>query len=272
MTKKVEELVLYEKIALDELPKQYLGLVTLNRPNDLNPLDWDTFLKLKEVLENMASDVEVRVIAITGNGKAFSAGGDLKRYKNLQKDEQGFREFLRDVHSTFNFIEKIEKPVIGLINGYCVAGGFELVLACDFAYAAESAKIGDGHINYGQMGGGGSLSRIVRRIHPSWGRELLFTGKLISAQEAMEWGIVNRVVPDGKLIEAALECTRGISRKSPLALKNMKRVVNRALKMREEDAIALECEVTHHYCVTSFDAQEGLAAFAEKRSAKYKGV
>lgn len=264
------QFVISEKIELHK-QNQYLGVIYLNRPKEMNPLNWDTVLMLKDALKDMSNDNEIRVIALTGNGKAFSAGGDLKAYQKLQRDEIGFRQFLEDFHSLCGLIEEIQKPVIALINGFSVAGGTELLLACDFAYAAESARIGDGHLNFGQMGGGGVLGRICRRIHPQRARELLFTGKLLTAQEAMAWGLVNKVVPDGRLIEAATEFANEISKKSPLALANMKGVVNQALRMREEDALLLERRVCHHYCTTSHDAPEGLTAFSEKREAEYKG-
>ncbi|HDH86715.1 MAG TPA: enoyl-CoA hydratase/isomerase family protein [Desulfobacteraceae bacterium] len=262
--------VIEEKIELKK-ESQYLGLITFNRPKEMNPLNWDTVLLLRDILKSLAEDSEIRVIALTGKGKAFSAGGDLKAYQKLQRDEIGFRDFLEDFHSTCALIEDIRKPVIALINGFSAAGGTELLLSCDFAYAGESARIGDGHINFGQMGGGGVLGRICRRIHPAHAREILFTGKLLTAQGAMDWGLVNRVVPDGKLIDAALEFANEVSKKSPLALANMKTVVNKALRMREEDALLLERSVCHHYCLTSHDAPEGLTAFAKKREANYRG-
>lgn len=143
--------VIVERIPLIE-NGQVLAVVTLNRPEELNPLDRDTGRKMHRILEKLCTDKAVRVIAITGAGKAFSAGGDLKAYLKLQHDEEGFRQFLTSAHILMDYIEALEKPVIALVNGYCVAGGLELLLACDFAYAAESAKIGDGHVNYGQMG------------------------------------------------------------------------------------------------------------------------
>jgi len=263
--------VIEEKIELKK-KSQYLGLITFNRPKEMNPLNWDTVILLKDILKTLANDDEIRVIALMGKGKAFSAGGDLKAYQKLQRDEIAFRSFLEDFHSTCALIEEIRKPVIALINGFSAAGGTELLLSCDFAYTVESARIGDGHINFGQMGGGGVLGRICRRVHPARAREILFTGRLLTAQEAMDWGLVNKVVPDGGLIDAALEFANEICKKSPLALANMKTVVNQALKMREEDALLLEKIVCHHYCLTSHDAPEGLAAFAEKREPRYKGT
>lgn len=115
------------------------------------------------------------------------------------------------------------------------------------------------------------LARLPRRILPSRARELLFTGKFLSAEEALQWGLVNRVVKDNELMDAALEFANLVAKKSPLGIANMKRVTNYGLKMRLDDAILLEMQTTHHYCLTSFDAREGLYAFSEKREPKYQG-
>lgn len=249
-----------------------LGLVTLNRPEEMNPISWSVVKKMQAIVEELANDYSVRVIAITGAGRAFSAGGDLKAYLTLQKDEIGFWGFLEDLHSLLNYIQfTVPKPVIALVNGISAAGGTEILLACDLAYAAESARIGDAHLNFGQMGGGGVLTRLPRSILPNYAREILFTGKFFTAEECLKWGLVNRVVPDTELLNAGLEFANVVATKSPLAVRNMKQVVNRGLTMRFEDAILLESRVTHHYCLTSFDAEEGLKAFSEKRKPKFEG-
>ena len=266
-----ERFVVPEKVELS-VRNKYLGIIYFNRPQTLNPLDWDTIVQLDESLRRFSEDDEVRVIALTGKGRAFSAGGDLKSYLKLQRDEKAFWKFTGLFHSICRFIEETRKPVIALVNGDCVAGGLELLLACDFGYAAASARIGDGHINFGQMGGGGDLSRIVRRIYPARARELLYTGKLLKAEEALQWGLVNKVVPDKELVKEGLAFAEEVCKKSSLALGNMKEVVNRAMKMREDDSLELERRVCHHYCLTSHDAPEGLAAFSEKRKPNYKGI
>ena len=250
----------------------FLGLVTINRPEEMNPLSWSVIKKMRAVMNDLAKDEVIRVIAITGTGKAFSAGGDLKDYMKLQKEELGFLAFLEDFHRLCNYIQfEVPKPVIALVNGVSAAGGTEIILACDFAYAAQSARIGDAHLNFGQMGGGGILTRLPRAILPNHAREFLFTAKFFSAEECLKWGLVNRVVPDCELQNAGLEFADIVATKSPLAIKNMKQVTNRGLTMRFEDSIAMESRVTHHYCRTSFDANEGLKAFSEKRKPKFIG-
>lgn len=266
-----EEEVKISRIAL-EAEDSFLGLVTFNRPDQRNPIAWSTVKTLRSIMEELAADEKVRVIAITGKGPAFSAGGDLKAYLKLQRDELGFMEFLQDFHRLCNYIQfEVPKPVIALVNGVTGAGGTEILLACDFSYAAESAKIGDAHLNFGQMGGGGVLARLPRQINPNLAREILFTGKFFEAEECLRRGLVNRVVPDDQLLNAGIEFGNIVATKSPLAVKNMKHVCNRGLTMRFEDALLLEMRVTHHYCLTSHDSYEGLEAFAEKRKPEFTG-
>jgi len=264
------ELILTERISL-KMPDQYLGLITFNRPKEMNPLNWATVKELKAALESFSNSKDIRVIAFTGAGKAFSAGGDLKAYQELYRDEEAFRGFLHDFRSFNDSIASAKQPVIALVNGHCVAGGLELMLACDFAYAGQSAKIGDGHANFGQMGGAGSNVRLPRSILPPKARELLFTGKLLSADEACEWGLVNKVVQDDQLMDAGLEFANMLVPKSPLGISIIKEVCNKGLDMRLEDALQLEFEKVVHYCTHNHDSYEGLIAFSEKRKPKFEG-
>lgn len=265
-----ENLILTKKISL-KMPHQYLGLITFNRPKEMNPLNWATVKELKVALEGFSSSKDVRVVAFTGAGKAFSAGGDLKAYQELYRDEAAFRAFLNDFRSLNDSIASIKQPVIALVNGHCVAGGLELMLSCDFAYAGQSAKIGDGHSNFGQVGGAGSNIRLPRWIPPPKARELLFTGKLLSADEAYEWGLVNKVVPVDQLMDAGLEFANIVASKSPLGIAIIKEVCNSGVNMHLEDALQLEIDKVVHYCTHNHDSYEGLIAFSEKRQPKFEG-
>ncbi|HCU93432.1 MAG TPA: hypothetical protein DHU96_12160 [Actinobacteria bacterium] len=263
--------VTVDRVDVDGSPA--LGLVTLNRPDEMNPLDWETVRELGRVLDALADEPTIRVIAITGAGRAFSAGGDMKKYRTLQRDAQHFPQFLSDIHEIFGRISQYPKPVVALVNGIAVAGGIELVLFCDFAFMAESARIGDAHLPFGQMGGGGVLTMLPRVVGPARARELIVTGRLLKADEALAWGLVSRVVPDGDLVTAAVELTREVVKKSPLALGNAKRTLNAAFfGGTDVDAgLRFEREVTARYCLTSADAPEGLEAFAAKRAPRWSG-
>jgi enoyl-CoA hydratase/carnithine racemase len=254
-------------------PGGVAAIVALNRPEQLNPIDWATVGRLEEVLIELEADPAVRAVLVTGRGRAFSVGGDLKSYVALQTDPVDFPAFLDDLHRTFQFISKMRMPVVALVNGVTVAGGLELVLSCDFAFAAESARISDGHLTYGQMGGGGVLTLLPRAIGPARARELVFSGRWLSAQEACDWGIVNRVVPDGELLAAGLEFATAAAERSPLAMANAKSVINSAWAEGTgvEAGLRLERERNAYYCLTSEDAREGLQAFQEKRRPRFRG-
>ena len=258
---------------VDLEPGGVAAIVHLNRPEQLNPIDWDAIRRLEEVLLGLDADASVRTVLITGRGRAFSAGGDLKSYVALQADPVGFPAFLEDLHRTFQFISKMRAPVVALVNGVTAAGGLELILSCDFAYAAKSARISDGHLTFGQMGGGGVLTLLPRAIGTARARELVFSGRWLTAEEAREWTLVNRVVPDGELVAAGLEFATAAAARSPLAMANAKHVMNTAWSEGTgvDAALRLERERNAFYCLTSEDAREGLRAFSEKRPPKFRG-
>lgn len=267
-----KRLVKVERKPLD-IGEAVLGLVTMNRPDELNPLDWDTVRELDRVFGELAADPAVRVVAVTGAGRAFSAGGDMKKYQKLQRDPVDFPQFLADIHAMFMRIGEYPKPYIALVNGVSVAGGTELILSCDFAIAGESARIGDAHLPFGQMGGGGVLTMLPRAVGAARARELIFSGRIMEPAEAAEWGLVSKVVPDAELLNAGLAFARDVAKKSPLGVANAKRVLNAALSEGTgvPAAMRLEREVTARYCLTSDDAHEGLEAFAQKRKPRFTG-
>ena len=265
-----EDICISEKIPL-QVEGTFLGLLTMNQPERLNPMGGAMGHRLHELAEELADDDSVRVIAITGSGRAFSAGGDLKEYKSTQRKLGWLPEPHLGGTPASRSYASYRQPVIALINGWCVAGGIEIVMGCDFAYISESAKIGDGHVNYGMVGGGGSQVTLPRVIGRPKAFELLFTGKFLTAQEAFELGLVNKVVPDGKLVDAAVEFANIVAEKSPLGIAKIKQIVWRGLySMTAEDHGAYEKAIVREY-VFSEDAQEGLKAFAEKRKPKFTG-
>jgi enoyl-CoA hydratase len=268
----MSDALLVERLPVDD-EGALLGLVTMNRPDDLNPIDWDTGRQLGRVFDELSADDAVRVVAVTGAGRAFSAGGDMKKYQVLQRDPRDFPQFLADLHDVFGRIAQQPKPFLALVNGIAVAGGIELMLSCDLAFASGSARIGDAHLPYGQMGGGGSLTLLPRAVGPARARELVFSGRMLDPDEALDWGLVSKVVADGDLVKAAVEFAAGVAKKSPLAVANAKRVLNAAWWEGTgiPTALRLEREVTARYCLTSEDAHEGLEAFAAKRRPRFTG-
>ena len=252
---------------------QYAATLTLNRPNELNAISSEMIAALDACLSAVEDDESIRVVFVTGAGRAFSAGGDLKKYVALQKDVVEFPKFVSALHDAFGRLRTLRVPAVALVNGVTAAGGLELLLNCDFAIAAASAKIGDGHLNFGQMGGGGVLTLLPRLIGIQRATELLFTGKFLSANEAAAWGIVSRVVPDGDLRSEADALAAQIAAKSPLAVANAKDVMNTvwAGSLSVSAGLRLELDRNSLYCLTSEDAPEGLLAFQEKRAPRFRG-
>ena len=265
--------LLVDHVVVDDATSARAAIVRLHRPEKLNAIDWAMVRELDGVLDAVEADASVRCVLVTGAGRAFSAGGDLADYLTLQRDPVAFPQFVEDLHTTFGRLRRIAVPAIALVNGIAVAGGLELLLNCDFAIAARSARIGDGHLNFGQMGGGGSLTLLPRAIGRERAAELIFTGRLLDADEAVAWGLVNRVVDDDALEATGLELARGIAAKSSLGLANAKDVLQTvwADNRAEADGLRYERERNDEYCLTSEDAREGLEAFAEKRPPRFTG-
>lgn len=249
------------------------AVVRLNRPDQLNPMDSEMVAALDGILDGIDADRDVCCVLVTGNGRAFSAGGDLKGYQTLQRDRAAFTRFVSELHRVFGRLMELRVPAVALVNGVAVAGGLELVLNCDFAVVAESARIGDGHLNFGQMGGGGVLTLLPRTIGRARAVELMLSGRLLSSSDAVEWGLASRVVPDAELLDAGLAFAAEVATKSPLAVANAKELLNGlwAENGTVAEGLAVELERDVDYCLTSHDAPEGLAAFAEKRTPRFEG-
>ena len=264
-------LVEYERVSLDE-DGSFAAVVTFNRPETLNAINWDTLRALAKAVVEAAGDTAVRAVLITGKGRAFSAGGDIKGYVKLQADPVAFPRFVDDFIRTLDTIRYMEKPVVALVNGITAAGGLELLLACDFAWMAESARIGDMHLNYAQIGGAGVMARLPRLIGPNRARELVFSGRLLKSDECLAWGLVNRVIPDDQLLAEGIEFARSVAAKSPNSVRNVKHVINRGLETDLEAALRQERERALIHCLTLPDSMEGINAFVEKRKPRWPAV
>ena len=265
-------LVLTERLALARR-SAVAGVVRLNRPDQLNPIDGRVLEEIDAAVTDLVDDAKVRAILITGAGRAFSAGGDLKAYVALQRDPVRFPRFVSELHRVFGRLRGLPVPVVALVNGVAAAGGLELLLNCDFAIAGAAARIGDGHLNFGQMGGGGVLTLLPRAIGRARAAELMLSGRFLGAEEAQSWGLVSRVVADEDLLDAGLDFAGQVAEKSPLAVANTKQVMHDVWSDNGSVASGLEYELARdaYYCLTSFDAPEGLAAFAEKRRPRFRG-
>ncbi len=239
--------------------------LTLTRADKLNPLDWATVRELRAAVAAIEARTDIYAVVVTGRGRSFSAGGDLDGYIGLYRQPEKFAGFLDDFHQMLGAIEASSKIYIAAINGVCVAGGLELLLACDLVVAAASAKIGDGHLNFGQLPGAGGSQRLPRAVGLLRAKHLMLTGDLLSADEARQIGLVNDVVHDADLEAAVTALAARLGEKSRVGLRGAKHLANLALTTDLETGLKQEIDYVHRYATTERDATEGLVAFKEKR-------
>jgi enoyl-CoA hydratase/carnithine racemase len=249
------------------------GWLTLNRPGDLNSLTADLLHAISARLGEAAVDPTLAALVITGAGRAFCAGADLKFLDTLPEAERELTTtaFLAQASATFTAIADFPKPVIAAVNGIATAGGLELILACDIVVAAKSARIGDGHANFGLLPGAGASVRLPRRIGAARAKYLFFTGELVPAEALVAAGLVNEVVGDAELVPRVDAIVSTLAKKSPLGLARMKQLANFSLdNASEAQGLALEhaLSVLH---TGSYDRNEGIAAFNGRREPQFKG-
>ncbi len=251
--------------------KGAVAKITLNRPEVMNAMNDAMFREIGQALEDSEQDNNIRVVVITGKGRAFCSGVDLKfsREKLVsQKDKEDFYRLGNRVK--MRRIEEMSKPVIAAVNGFALAGGFEIMLTCDLAIAAEDAQIGDQHMNYGLFGAGGSPYRLPLLVGIRKAKELIFTGKWVSGKEAERIGLVNRAVPADQLESAVDEMVAQLVDKSPMAMRISKAYINRTAFIDADSRLELLI-MSALVLGASEDSQEGMRAFAEKRKPVYKG-
>jgi enoyl-CoA hydratase len=245
--------------------------VTLDRPEHMNPLDRDTIGELMACFRELEWDDAMRIVRITGAGRAFSAGGDLQSYLDLYRKPDEYRKCLDDFFDLFDLMERSAMVFIAEVNGFCVAGGLELMLACDLAVASEDARIGDGHLNFGQLPGAGGSQRLPRAIGATRAKQLIYTGRLINGREAERIGLVAEAVPSDALAATVDALVETMLEKSPLGLARAKLLVNEGMRCDLAAALELEMDLVHDYATTSEDVIEGLVAFKDKRKPNFTG-
>ncbi|SFI33933.1 short chain enoyl-CoA hydratase [Collimonas sp. OK307] len=251
--------------------KQRIGIITINRPGQLNALDVATLEQMEQALTTLERDPGVHVIMITGAGdKAFVAGGDIVDL-NSRQGLAHYNEFAEVIHRVFRRFENSDKPTIGVINGWALGGGTELLLTLDIRLIAEEARIGLPEITLGLFPGAGGTQRVIRQMPLCRAKELMFTGDQITAQEAVALGLCNRSVPRAALMDEALAMAARIADKSPLVLKLLKRNLRHGAEMPLGAALAHE-QAMIGLVLDTRDAHEGCSAFLEKRKADFKGA
>ncbi|HZH35390.1 MAG TPA: enoyl-CoA hydratase-related protein [Pyrinomonadaceae bacterium] len=256
----------YENILVEK--QGAVAVLTINRPDKLNALNQQTHAEGVSALEALANDADVRVVVIKGAGeKSFVAGADISEFAESTPDRQ------RDVmlsRSFFTVLDSFPKPIIAMINGFCLGGGNELAMACDLRICSEKSKFSQPEINLGIMCGGGGTQRLSRLIGETRAMQLILTGDMIDAPTALQFGLVNAVHPAEELETKTMELANKIAEKAPIALRYSKEAVKLASRSNLDEGLRREIDL-FALCFATEDKREGVAAFLEKRKPAFKG-
>lgn len=246
--------------------------ITLNKPHVMNAMGKQTFLDLLAALDDCEKDTTIMVVVIKGAGGTFCAGVDLKEHaQRVATGDLSLKaEFSALADKVFNGLENFTKVTIAMVQGVCMAGGIEIAEVCDFIFADENCRIGDGHMKTGIVPNAGASIRMPRNIGMRKAKELLYTGNLISGKEAERIGLINQAVPADQLEQTVEELIAKLVDKPPLALQAMKMLVNRGLSCTVESGLQLERQ-TVNFLQSTEDFKESMAAFTEKRKPVYRG-
>jgi enoyl-CoA hydratase/carnithine racemase len=252
----------------------HVATIWLNRPHIRNAVNWDLLTQMAARVEEAATDDDVRAVVFRGRGGTFCAGADLNMLSSEQLGTS--RESLKLANlsaKTYNQIQTMDKPTIAVVEGYAVAGGFELLISTDFALAADTARIGDFHIRRALFGGCGPIYRLPRIMGLRKAKELMLTGKLLTGLEAAspEWNLCNASAPEHGLDDLVTEFVGQLTSLSPFCMKVTKNTLNRGLDADQESLIVME-QMACNVCHNSNDAREGVAAFLEKRDPVWSGT
>ncbi len=244
-----------------------IGIVTINRPGVLNALNIEVFTELYTMFTEIENDPDIRVVILTGSGKAFVAGVDIREMKD--NDSVSIERFIKIARRAGDAVYALRKPVIAAINGYAFGGGNELALACDLRIASEQAQFGQQEINLGIIPGGGAIQRLTRLVGMTKAKELVYCGDVIDARTALEIGFINKVVPQEKLMDEARALARKLLGKSSLALSYAKQAFHTGADMD----LAAGMDLDERYfarCFDTEDQKEGMKAFVERRKPEFR--
>src|SRR3989449_4971230 len=256
----------YETILVER--RERVAIITINRAEKRNALNIQTRTEGVAALDELGTDESVRVVIITGAGdKAFIAGADIAEFAERTAITQ--REVMLE-RSLFNAIDGFPKPIIAMVNGYCLGGGCEVALACDIRIASEKASFGQPEINLGIIPGGGGTQRLTRLVGEGKSMELILTGEIIDAQTSLLMGLVNHVVPADQLETKTIGIANRIAEKSPIALRLAKEAIELASRSNLDEGLRREVDL-FALCFSSEDKDEGVKAFLEKRKPEFKG-
>jgi enoyl-CoA hydratase len=254
----------FENILVEK--RDRVGLIKLNRPRAFNALSSALVCELMDALEDFDADGATGAIVITGNERVFAAGADIKEMASASAVDMLLNDFI----SQFDRIREIKKPIIAAVSGWCLGGGNELAMSCDMIVASESARFGQPEINLGVIPGAGGTQRLARAVGKAITMEMVLNNRTLSAAEALQYGLVNRVVPAERYLDEALELAAEIAARAPIALQLGKEAVNHAFESFLSEGLAGERRAFYYLFATQ-DQKEGMAAFGEKRNPEWKG-
>ncbi len=255
-----------EFIKVNPQIEKHIALIELNRPKELNALSRELMLEIRDTLRVLDEDDNVRVIILTGGEKVFAAGADIKQMATATAIDM----LNIDQFSTWDQIKKTKKPIIAAVSGFALGGGCELAMTCDMIIASETARFGQPEIKIGTMPGAGGTQRLTRAIGKVRAMEMVLTGKFISAEEALQAGLINRIVPVEVLRDETLKLAREIAKLSPVSVKLAKESVNNTFNSTLDEGLVFERK-NFYLTFASEDQKEGMKAFVEKRVAEFKG-
>ena len=254
----------YETILTEVQDK--VGLITLNRPDAMNALNGDLMTELIEALLDFELDDEIGAIVIAGSERVFAAGADISEMSEMSAVDMLTSSFVE----LFDGIRDIKKPIIAAVSGYALGGGCELAMSCDMIVASEKAKFGQPEVNLGVIPGAGGTQRLTHAVGKAIAMEMVLNNRTLSAQEALEFGLVNYVVPVEEHLDKALKLAKRISVRAPLALRQAKDAVNKAYELSLTEGLDFERRAFYFLFATE-DQKEGMKAFTQKRSANWQG-
>jgi enoyl-CoA hydratase len=249
--------------------KENIAYITLNRPEELNCLDYETLNQLENIVDAIHVDRDIRVVILTGAGdKSFCSGADLKERRHFTESQ--VRRSVNKIRRVCDRIEELPQPTIAAINGYCFGGGLELALACDFRFAVEQAKMGLTEVSWAIIPGGGGTQRLPRLIGISKAKELILTARKIDARTAENLGILNGVVTKDELLPKCLEFATEIMQNGPIAVSQAKYAINYGSSVDLKTGLAIEAKA-YEVIIPTKDRTEALQAFKEKRKPVFRG-
>lgn len=256
----------FDYIIVEPAHRTHVALVRLNRPEALNALNLQLMSELRDALKMLDQDDQVRVIVLTGNEKAFAAGADIKQ----MADKSAIDMLKIDQFSTWDQIKRTAKPLIAAVSGFALGGGCELAMTCDMIIASETAKFGQPEIKIGVMPGAGGTQRLTHALGKALAMEMILTGNFISAEKALQHGLINRLVPVELYLEEALNLAAEIAKLSPLATRMAKESINKAHETGLSEGLFFERK-NYYMLFAGEDQKEGMQAFIEKRAPKFEG-